>query len=146
MTNDIKCCNPDAPTETCMVCGRYIYTCERKESVNDSYLCPVVEHNNGWELNNGFWVCSAECEHQYFADLAKPQWFDNLGIKWFHPFNFLFHKRPKMDTDWHPSDDLYCYGVSLDLTTELYYYTYDWGVGLSFRLLGFGFEIVKVGK
>jgi len=31
------------------------------------------------------------------------------------------------------------------LTTETYYYTYDWGIGFSFRLLGFGFEITKVG-
>jgi hypothetical protein len=26
------------------------------------------------------------------------------------------------------------------LTTELYYYTYDWGYGFNFRILGFGFE------
>jgi hypothetical protein len=68
-----------------------------------------------------------------------------INLKWFHPFNFLFYKRPKIDTNWEPSDDLYQYGFSLDLTTEIYCYTYDWGVGFNFRLLGFGFEITKVG-
>jgi hypothetical protein len=51
-----------------------------------------------------------------------------------------------MDTHWHPSDDLCQYGFSLDLTTEIYYHTYDWGVGFNFRLLGFGFEITKLGR
>ena len=68
-----------------------------------------------------------------------------ITIKWFHPFNFLFVRYPKIDTEYHPSDDLYCYGMSLDLTTECYYYTYDWGSGFNLRLLGFGFEITKVG-
>ena len=68
-----------------------------------------------------------------------------IDLKWFHPFNFLFYKRPRMDTHWHPSDDLCQYGFSLNLTTEMYYYTYDWGIGFSFRILGFGFEITKVG-
>jgi len=77
---------------------------------------------------------------EYFSDLI------GFDIKLFHPFNFLLYKRPKMDTDWHPSDDLYQWGFSLDLTTELYYYTYDWGKGFNFRILGWGFEIVKVGK
>ena len=69
-----------------------------------------------------------------------------IDIKWFHPLNFLFYKRPKIDTNWEPSDDLYQWGFSLDLTTEIYYYTYDWGKGFNFRILGWGFEIVKVGK
>jgi len=77
---------------------------------------------------------------EYFGDLF------GIEIKLFHPFNFLFYKRPKMDTNWHPSDDLYQYGFCLDLTTEMYYYTYDWGKGFNCRILGFGFEIVKVGK
>ncbi|NBO36493.1 hypothetical protein EBU91_03000 [bacterium] len=66
MTNDIKCCDPDAPTETCMVCGRYIYTCERKESVNDSYLCPVKSHNNGVESVGGLWVCN-DCQDEFLT-------------------------------------------------------------------------------
>ena len=68
---------------------------------------------------------------------------DMIAVTWFHPFNFLFVKRPKMDSEYHPSDDLYCYGMSLDLTTELYYYTYDWGYGFNLRVLGFGLEITK---
>jgi hypothetical protein len=67
-----------------------------------------------------------------------------IHIKFFHPFTFLFYKRPIFDTNWHPSDDLYCYGFSLDLTTEIYYYTYDWGKGFNFRIFGFGFEITRV--
>jgi len=65
------------------------------------------------------------------------------NIKWFHPFNFAGIKKPKFK---HPSDDIYEYGFSLDLMTEIYYYTYDWGYGFNFRILGFGFEINKVGK
>jgi hypothetical protein len=68
----------------------------------------------------------------------------SMIIIFFHPFTFLCYKRPKHDTNWHPSDDLYCYGFSLDLTTEMYYYAYDWGYGFSFRILGFGCDINKV--
>ena len=82
----------------------------------------------------------------WMADRPRTweEYFD-IHIKWFSPFGFLFYKFPKMDTEWHPSDDVYHYGFSLDLTTETYYYTYDWGIGFSFRILGFGFEITKVG-
>jgi hypothetical protein len=65
-----------------------------------------------------------------------------INFKWFHPFNFVGIKRPKFE---HPSDDTYEYGFSMDLTTEIYYYTYDWGKGFSFRIFGFGFEITRVG-
>jgi len=86
-------------------------------------------------------------ETMWMADRPRTwEEYFNVHIKWFHPFNFLFYKRPKIDADWHPSDDLYQYGFSLDLTTEFYYYTYDWGYGCNCRILGFGFEIVKVGK
>jgi hypothetical protein len=68
-----------------------------------------------------------------------------INIKWFHPFNFVGVKKPKFYDGWHPSDDVYEYGFSLNLTTEMYYYTYDWGKGFTFRILGWGFEIVKVG-
>jgi hypothetical protein len=137
-----KCCDPDSPTEKCVVCGETIHTCERETSVNDSYLCPIKSHNNGTESIGGLWVCD-KCGDEYlYQDDRK--WYDNIDIKWFHPFNFLFYKRPRIDTHWHPSDDLYQYGFSLDLTTEMYYYTYDWGIGFSFRILGFGFEITKV--
>lgn len=59
------------------------------------------------------------------------------NIAWFHPINFVVR-------DTH--DDLTCYGFSLDLTTEMYYYTYDWGYGFNFRILGLGFEITKLGR
>jgi hypothetical protein len=83
----------------------------------------------------------------YMADRPRTweEYFD-IHIKWFGPFGFLFHKKPKIDSDWHPSDDLYCYGFSLDLTTETYYYTYDWGKGFNFRVLGWGFEITRTGQ
>ena len=66
-----------------------------------------------------------------------------INLKWFHPFNLVVIKRPKFE---HPSDDTYEYGFSLDLTTEIYYYTYDWGEGFNFRILGLGFEITKLGR
>lgn len=65
-----------------------------------------------------------------------------MNIKLFHPFNLIGIKLARKDWEW---DDVYEYGFSLDLTTELYFYTYDWGYGLNFRLLGFGFEICKFG-
>lgn len=61
-------------------------------------------------------------------------------IDWFHPFTFLFYNRHNFE----PFDDLGEYGFSLDLTTAVYYYTYDWGYGFCFRILGFGLEISKV--
>lgn len=143
MNIDDKCCDPKSPTQKCVVCGETIYTCERENSVNDSYLCPVKSHNNGVESVGGLWVCN-DCQDEFLTDHRK--WYDNIETKWFHPFNFFFYKRPKTDTNWEPSDDLYQYGFSLDLTTEMYYYTYDWGKGFNFRIFGWGFEIVKVGK
>jgi hypothetical protein len=130
-----SCADPDAPLESCFVCGKSIHTCERKEAVNNSYLCPV--HGDGWQRGDGAWICSEECDQKYEAD--KPR---HSSLKFFHPFNFVFVKRPKTDDpNWHPSDDLHQYGFSLDLTTELYFYTYDWGRGFNFRVLGFGFEV-----
>ena len=70
-----------------------------------------------------------------------------ISIKFFHPFDLLFFKMPNfLDKNWHPSDDLYEYGISLNLTTEIYYYTYDWGKGFNFRILGWGFEITRLGR
>jgi hypothetical protein len=136
-----KCCDPDSPTEKCIVCGETIHTCERETSVNDSYLCPIKSHNNGTESIGGLWVCD-KCGDEYlYQDDRK--WHDDITIKWFHPFNFVGIKKPKFE---HPSDDIYEYGFSLDLTTEIYYYTYDWGCGFNFRILGLGFEITKLGR
>jgi hypothetical protein len=136
-----KCCDPNSPTEKCIVCGETIYTCEKETSTNDSYLCPIKSHNNGTESIGGLWVCD-KCGDEYL-DQDDRKWYDNIDIKWFHPFNFVGIKKPKFE---HPSDDIYEYGFSLDLTTEIYYYTYDWGYGFNFRVLGLGFEIVNVGK
>lgn len=60
-------------------------------------------------------------------------------ITFYHPFNLIVLRLPKRTSEW---DDVYEYGFSLDLTTELYFYTYDWGYGLNFRVLGFGFDIL----
>jgi hypothetical protein len=69
----------------------------------------------------------------------------NTKINFFHPFDLIGFSKPKIDSHWHPSDDVHRYGFSLDLTTEIYYYTYDWGYGLNVRLLGFGFEVTRYG-
>lgn len=53
------CVEPDAPWMACCVCDRPIKTCERREPIDDSYLCPV--HKDGSELTDGRWVCSDEC-------------------------------------------------------------------------------------
>ncbi len=67
-----------------------------------------------------------------------------MKIKLLHPFNFIIYSGPKTDdTYYDPNDNIYRYGFSLDLTTEIYFYRYDWGSGLNLRILGFGFEINK---
>ena len=71
-------------------------------------------------------------------EFVKPQWRDNLHVEFFHPFNLILYKKPQ-----HEYDDIYEYGFSLDLTTEMYFYTYDWGRGFNLRILGFGCEIAK---
>jgi len=118
---ETKCVDPNAPTEKCVVCDSYLY-----------------------KNSEGLWICN-KCQDEYFQENNR-KWYDNIEIKYFHPFNFIFYKGTHIDTSWHPSDDVREYGFSLDLTTEMYYYTYDWGYGFNLRLLGFGFEIVKVGK
>jgi hypothetical protein len=55
-------------------------------------------------------------------------------IEWFHPFVFMGKDS---------NEFVSCYGFSLDLKTEIYYYTYDWGYGFNLQILGFGFEINK---
>jgi len=64
--------------------------------------------------------------------------------QFYHPFVFVGIKRPETDTEFDPSDDLHCYGFEFDLTTECYFYTYDWGYGFNLRLLGFGFEVSRL--
>jgi hypothetical protein len=54
-----KCANPNTPVEFCLYCGKEVYTCERDESVNNSYLCPV--HPNGFEDKYGNWFCNDVC-------------------------------------------------------------------------------------
>ena len=65
-------------------------------------------------------------------------------INFFHPFALVVYDGPNNPPK-HPSDDTHRYGFSLDLTTELYFYTYDWGYGINFRLFGFGFELSRFG-
>lgn len=62
-------------------------------------------------------------------------------IKFFHPFRLIGIKLPNKQDDF--GDDIYEYGFSLDLSTEFYYYSYDWGRGINFRFFGFGLEIAK---
>jgi len=63
-------------------------------------------------------------------------------VKLYHPFKLLFRKKFKGDT----FDDLTEYGFSFDLTTEILIYGYEWGYGMCFRLLGFGFELTFLNK
>lgn len=65
------CCNPNAPIEKCVVCGKDVHTCERKEwgkkglipyKISNDYTCPV--HKAGVQTLLG-WFCSEECYFQY---------------------------------------------------------------------------------
>ena len=50
-----------------------------------------------------------------------------MKIKLLHPFNFIIYSGPKTDdTYYDPNDNIYRYGFSLDLTTEIYFYRYDY--------------------
>lgn len=53
-------------------------------------------------------------------------------IKWIYPTGFF---------GWCKNGDVREWGFRLDARTEITYYTYDWGVGVTFVLFGFGFEI-----
>lgn len=54
-----------------------------------------------------------------------------VRTKFFQPFDLIGYRQ---------SDDVKDYGLRLDLTTELTWYTYDWGWGFVVRILGFGIE------
>jgi hypothetical protein len=61
------CVQPDAPWVACVICGKFVKTCECEELPDEAdvfepadYVCP--EHPDGCELSNGLgWVCSGEC-------------------------------------------------------------------------------------
>lgn len=55
-------------------------------------------------------------------------------IKWIWPDVFAGFRK---------NDDVREYGFRLDIRTEMTYYTYDWGTGWTFVVLGFGVEIVR---
>lgn len=59
-----------------------------------------------------------------------------MSMKWIWPDSFLVY---------HRGEDVRTWGFSLDPRTEITYYTYDWGRGITFVVLGFGFEIVWCG-
>lgn len=63
-----SCVDPHAPVHPCVICDTPVFTCERKESLNNSYLCPV--HPNGIETRHGLWVCSDDCHEEYSMALS----------------------------------------------------------------------------
>ncbi|NDD52338.1 hypothetical protein EBZ39_00400 [bacterium] len=58
-----------------------------------------------------------------------------LRVTWYTPFLFFGTRRENDVREW---------GFRLDPRTEIVYYTYDWGRGITFVILGFGFDIVKL--
>lgn len=60
------CVEPDAPIETCVVCGKDVHTCQRDEPVDNSYICP--KHPEGLALTGGGWVCSEKCWEEYTGE------------------------------------------------------------------------------
>lgn len=64
-----NCVNSHAPIEFCLYCGKEVHTCERNESVNNSYLCPV--HPNGFEDKYGNWFCNDVCYKE--AEIIKKK-------------------------------------------------------------------------
>lgn len=62
----------------------------------------------------------------------------------YHPFKLIGFQKSTVDTETCPSDSLTKYGFCLDLTTEISWYTYDYGTGFVFRILGLGLEVCKV--
>lgn len=57
-------------------------------------------------------------------------------IKWIWPDVFVGFRK---------QSDVREYGLRLDLRTEITYYTYEWGRGVTFVVLGFGFEVCRCG-
>lgn len=64
------------------------------------------------------------------------------AVQFFHPFDLFVIDLNELD-DNDPSNDVRRYGIAFDLTTECYFYTYDWGYGVNLRLFGFGVEIAR---
>ena len=54
-----QCCDPNALQVPCVNCGTTVFTCEREEPVNNSYLCPA--HPDGFEDGYGHWFCGNKC-------------------------------------------------------------------------------------
>lgn len=53
-------------------------------------------------------------------------------VKWFAPYRFV---------GWQKTGDVREWGFRFDFSTEITYYTYDWGTGWTFVVLGFGVEV-----
>lgn len=62
-------------------------------------------------------------------------------FKWYHPIAFVGSYNFTKKVEFF---DFKAYGFSFDLTTEFYLFNYDYGKGVSLRILGFGFEYCKV--
>ena len=60
-----QCCNQNAPQVPCVNCGKTVFTCERENAVDNSYLCPL--HPEGFEDFPGQWFCSQGCWNDHFV-------------------------------------------------------------------------------
>lgn len=65
-----ECVDPTAPVYLCAICDGPVFTCERKEPHNCSYLCPA--HPDGIETPQRLWVCSDKCYDEY-NDILSPE-------------------------------------------------------------------------
>ena len=62
---------------------------------------------------------------------------DRISVIWYHPFSiFIYRGTPKDAEFWDRN-----YGFCFDTVNECYFYSYDWGKGFRFRIMGFGFDV-----
>lgn len=54
-----ECCDPDAPIDKCITCGKVVHTCEREYPINNDYRCPL--HKDDIQDNDGNWFCNDMC-------------------------------------------------------------------------------------
>jgi hypothetical protein len=62
---------------------------------------------------------------------------ERISVIWYHPFSiFIYRGTPKDVEFWDRN-----YGFCFDTVNECYFYSYDWGKGFRFRIMGFGFDV-----
>jgi hypothetical protein len=73
-----------------------------------------------------------EEDHKVLRGLSEK-----ISVIWYHPFSIFIYRGTPEDADFLDRN----YGFCFDTVNECYFYSYDWGKGFRFRIMGFGFDV-----